>query len=282
MKNKIWGLIIILCCCFVSASFAGETQFKLAAPERPTVEKTWVEVSIEKNGHIEFQAAGSLLQGTVKMKVIEKVTILSGDYTGWGYAYSQYKIGNQKGVVYFVFHHNEWQGMLSGDVVGVAQQSNGPEGDMTWRVAKVGTASYQETVSLAFESYTPGKQATIQDVWMPVIPSFTLSTDFDSTGHYTGPYQQETTVLLLPAPDGNIRRAKKFKGGGLEFGTYKAGMENGTVWSFIDNTKMVDPFDKKRYGTRDGALAGTSEIFFDKDAGGDTKTNGIAIHVAPY
>jgi hypothetical protein len=54
MKNKIWGLMIILSCCFVSASFAGETQFSLAAPYSPTVEKTWVEVSIEKNGHLEF------------------------------------------------------------------------------------------------------------------------------------------------------------------------------------------------------------------------------------
>jgi len=282
MKNKIWGLMIILSCFLVPASFAEETQFNLSAPDFPTLEKTWVEVGIEKNGQLVFQALGSTLQGKVSIKVIEKVTILSGDYTGWGYAYSKYKIGNQKGVVYFVFHHNEWQGMLSGDVVGVAQQSNGSEGNMTWRVAKADTESFQETVSLAFHSYTPGKQTTIQDVWMPVIHSFRLSTNIDSTGHYTGPYQQETTILLLPAPDGKLRQAKQFKGGGLEFGTYEAGMEDGTIWSFIDNTETVDPFNKKRYGTRDGELAGTSEISFNKDADGNTKILGNSIHVAPY
>ena len=282
MKNKIWGLMIILSCCFVSLSFAQETNFNLTAPASPTAEKTWVEVSIEKNGHLEFQAVGSLLQGKVRMKLIEKVTVLSGDYAGWGYAYSEYKVGNLKGTIYFVFHHNQWQGMLSGDVVGVAQQSNGPEGDMTWRVANVGRASTQDTVTLAFDSYKPGKQAIIKDVWMPVLSSLKLSTNIDSTGHYRGPYEQETTILLLPAPDGKLRRARKFKGGGLEFGTYQAGMDSGTLWSFIDNTETVDPFNKKRFGTRDGALSGTSEIFFNKDADGKTKINGTAIHVAPY
>ena len=117
---------------------------------------------------------------------------------------------------------------------------------------------------------------------MPVLENFTLLTDADSIGQYIGPYEQVTTVLLLPAPDGNIHRARKFKGGGLEFGIYQAGMESGTVWSFIDNTEIVDPFDKKRFGTRDGALAGTSEILFNKDAKGNTKVIGTAIHVAPY
>jgi hypothetical protein len=87
---------------------------------------------------------------------------------------------------------------------------------------------------------------------------------------------------MLPAPDGDLRRAKQYKGGGLEFGTYEAGMESGAVWSFLDNTKTVDPFNEKRYGTRDGALAGTSEISFDKDAGGNTRINGTATHVAPH
>ncbi len=59
-------------------------------------------------------------------------------------------------------------------------------------------------------------------------------------------------------------------------------MESGTIWSFIDNTETVDPFNKKRFGTRDGALAGTSEIFFETDAGGKMKISGTAIHVAPY
>ena len=59
-------------------------------------------------------------------------------------------------------------------------------------------------------------------------------------------------------------------------------MESGNVWSFIDNTKMVDPFDKKRYGTRDGALAGTSEVSFSKQAGGSIKILGNSIHVTPY
>jgi len=282
MKNKIWGLMIILSCCFVSASFAGETQFNFAAPGHQTVEKTWVEVSIEKNGHLEFLAVNSQPQGKVSIKLIEKVTILSGPYAGWGYAYSGYKYGNLKGAIYFVFHHDQWQGMLSGDLVGVAQQSNGMEGFMTWRVAKVSGADSQGTVDLAFVSYNPGKQSTVQDVWMPVLTAYPLSTKIDSAGHYTGHYEQQTTVLLLPAPDGNLHRAKQFKGCGLEFGTYEAGMDSGTVWSFIDNAKNVDPFNEKRYGTRDGALAGTSEISFDKDAGGEKLIIGTAVHVAPF
>ena len=169
MKNKIWGLMIILSCCLVSVSFARETQFNLTAPYSPTAEKTWVEVSIEKNGQLEFLAVNSQPQGKVSMKLIEKVTILSGDYAGWGYAYSEYKYGNLKGAIYFVFHHDQWQGMLSGDLVGVAQQSNGLEGFMTWRLAKVNGADSQGTVELAFVSYKPGKQSTVEDVWMPVL-----------------------------------------------------------------------------------------------------------------
>jgi hypothetical protein len=282
MMKKIWGLMIILCCCFVSVAFGEETNFTLAAPGQPVLVQTRVDVSIENNGQLTLQAHGTRLKGKVTVQLQEKVTLLSGDYAGWGYAYSEYKVGNLKGAIYFVFHHNEWQGMVSGDVVGVAQQSNSLEGDMTWRVAKVGRASTQTTVNLAFDSYNPGKQAIIQDVWMPVLPNFTLSTAFDSTGQYIGSYEQETTVLLLPAPDGNLHRARKFKGGGLEFGTYEAGMNSGTIWSFIDNTEIADPFNKKRFGTRDGALAGTSEIFFNKDAEGNTKIKGTAIHVAPY
>ena len=282
MMKKIWGLMIILCCCFVSVAFGDETNFTLVAPDSPALLQTRVDVSVENNGQLTLQAHGTRLKGKVTMRLREKVTLLSGDYAGWGYAYSEYKVGNLKGVVYFVFHHDEWQGMLSGDVVGVAQQSTGLEGDMTWRVAKVGRASTQATVNLTFDSYNPGKQSTIRDVWMPVLPGFKLSTNNDSAGQYIGSYEQETTVLLLPAPDGNIHRARKFKGGGLEFGTYEAGMDSGTLWSFIDNTENVDPFNKKRFGTRDGVLAGTSEISLNKDVDGKTKIKGTAIHVAPY
>jgi len=282
MKNKICGLMIILSCCLVSVSFAGETQFNLTAPYSPTAEKTWVEVSVEKNGHLEFLAVNSQPQGKVSMKLIEKVTILSGAYAGWGYAYSEYKYGSLKGAIYFVFHYDQWQGMLSGDLVGVAQQSNGLEGFMTWRLAKVNGADSQGTVELAFVSYKPGKQSIVEDVWMPVQTGYTLSTDVDSTGLYTGPYEQQTTILMLPAPDGNIHSSKQYKGCGLEFGTYEAGMDSGTVWSFIDNTKNVDPFNEKRYGTRDGALSGTSEISFNKDSGATKKMKGFTIHVTPY
>ena len=274
--------MIILCFCLVSVSFAGETQFSLAATGPPTAEKTWVEVSIEKNGHLEFLAVNSQPQGKVSIKLVEKVTILSGPYAGWGYAYAEYKYGSLKGAIYFVFQHDQWQGMLSGDLVGVAQQSNGLQGFMTWRLAKVNGVDSQGTVDLSFVSYKPGKQSTIENVWMPVQRSYTLSTDVDSTGHYTGPYEQQTTVLMLPAPDGKLRSSKQYKGGGLEFGTYEAGMESGTVWSFIDNTEVVDPFNEKRYGTRNGALAGTSEITFDKDAEGNKLVLGTTIHVAPY
>ena len=282
MMNKIWGLLFILCCCLVSVSFAKETQFNLAATTSPSIEKTWVEVSIEKNGQLDFLAVNSQPPGKVSMKLVEKVTILSGAYAGWGYAYTEYKYGNLKGEIYFVFHHDQWQGMLSGDLVGVAQQSSGLQGNMTWRVAKVDNADSHGTVELAFVSYKPGKQTTVEDVWMPVLTGQTLSTNVDSTGDYTGPYEQQTTVLMLPAPDGNLHKSKQYKGCGLEFGTYEAGMDSGTVWSFIDNSKTVDPFNEKRYGTRDGALAGTSEIFFDRDADGNTYISGTTIHVAPF
>jgi len=280
--KTIWSLLIILCCCFVSAAFAEETQINLIATDSPTVEKTWVEVSIEKNAQLEFLAVNSQPQGKVSMKLIEKVTILSGAYAGWGYAYSEYKYGNLKGAIYFVFHYDQWQGMLSGDLVGVAQQSNGLEGFMTWRLAKVNGADSQGTVELAFVSYKPGKQSTVEDVWMPVQTGYTLSTDVDSTGHYSGPYEQQTTVLLLPAPDGNLHHSKKFKGGGLEFGTYETDIGSGSLWSFIDNTENIDPFNKKRFGIRDGALAGTSEVSFSKGADGRTKILGSSTHVMPY
>ena len=166
--------------------------------------------------------------------------------------------------------------------VGVAQQFNGMQGDMNWRVAKVDNADSQGKVDLAFVSYKPGKQSTIDEVWMPVLQGYKLSTEIGSAGYYVGPYEQQTTVLMLPAPDGKLRSSKQYKGGGLEFGTYEAGMESGNVWSFIDNSKMVDPFTEKRYGIRDGALAGTSEITFDKDADGNKLVSGTTLHVAPY
>ena len=282
MKSKICGLMIILSCCFVSVSFAQETNFTLVAPDHPALVHSRVDVSIEKNGQLTFQTHGTRLNGKVNFRLKEKVTLLSGDYAGWGYAYSEYRVGKLKGTVYFVFHNDEWQGMLSGDVVGVAQQSTGPEGDMTWRVAKIDQASTQSTVNLTFDRYKPGKQSIIRDVWMPVLPDFTITSENNSTGQYIGAYEQVTTILLLPAPEGNLRTARTFKGGGLEFGTYEAGMESGNLWSFIENTENVDPFNKTRYGTRDGALAGTSEISFHRDADGSTKTNATTIHVPPY
>lgn len=280
--KTIWCLLIILCCCCVSIVNGQETNFTLTAKDQPELVHTRVDVSIEKNGQLTLRASDTRLKAKVTVRLQEKVTLLSGDYAGWGYAYSEYKVGKLKGAIYFVFHDNEWRGMLSGDVVGVAQLSNGLERDMIWRAAKIGGASTQDTINLAFDSYKPGKQTIIQDVWMPVLPSTMLSTVTDSTGQYVGSYEQETTVLLLPAPDGNIHRARQFKGGGLEFGTYEAGVERGTLWSFIDNTENADPFNKKRIGTREGALAGTSEIVFNQDAKGHTRILGNSIHVAPY
>lgn len=281
MMKKLLGVLIILCGCLLSIAHGQETSFSLNALDQPAPMHTRVDVSVEKNGLLTLQGQG-VLQGQVTLRLQEKVTLLSGDYAGWGYAYCEYKTGNLKGTVYFVFHHDQWRGMLSGDVVGVAQQSSNLEGDMTWRVAKLGSANNQTVYNLAFVSHDRGKQSIIEDVWLPVFLGYKLTTGYDSTGQYVGPYEQETTLLLLPAPDGNLHNSRKFKGGGLEFGTYEAGMESGTVWSFIDNTKRVDPFGRKRYGTRDGALAGASEIFFDTNAKGDTKINGTTIHVAPY
>lgn len=282
MMKKIWAVLLILCCGFVSTVQGQETNFSLVGPEQPELVQTKVDVSIEKNGKLTFMANGTQLSGKMTMRLREKVTLLSGDYAGWGYAYSEYKVGKFQGAVYFVFHNNQWRGMLSGDVVGVAQQSTGPAGDMTWRVAKVAGGSTQATVNLAFAGYEPGKKTVIEKVWMPVLPGFKLTTANAGTGQYAGAYEQETTVLLLPAPDGNIHRAKKFKGGGLEFGSYKADFGSGSLWSFIDNTEFVDPFMKKRFGTRDGLLSGTSEISFEKDDMGNTKVSGTTIHVPPY
>lgn len=271
MMKKIWGLMIILCCCFVSAAFAQETNFNLAAPDKPTLEHSRVDVSIEKNGLLNFQAENSPLQGKISMRIIEKVTLLSGDYSGWGYAHIQYKAGKLKGSIYYVFHNDEGRGMLSGDVVGVAQQPTGLEGDMIWKVATLEGAGTQVTVNLAFTSYKPGKKTLHQDIWMPVLPGFTLSANG---------YSQSTTVLLLPAPDGNLHNARKFKGGGLEFGTYQTGSQGGTLWSFLDNTQLVDPpFIQRRYGTRDGVLAGTSETYFQNGAGGNSAVNRSTLFV---
>jgi len=279
MMKKIWALMIILCCCFVSVSFAQETNFNLAAPDHPALVQTRVDLSIEKNGLLTFQAENSPLQGEISMKVNEKVTLLSGDYAGWGYAHIQYKAGKLKGSIYYVFHNDEGRGMLSGDVVGVTQQATGLEGDMVWRVADLEGTSTQVTINLTFNSYKPGKKILHQDIWMPVLPNFTLSANGDSTGQYVGSYQQETTVLLLPAPDGNAHNVRKFKGGGLEFGTYQAGTQGGTLWSFLDNTELADPFSLRRYGTRDGILSGTSEIFFEQGTGGNPAVNGYILHV---
>jgi hypothetical protein len=197
------------------------------------------------------------------MKVSEKVTLLSGDYAGWGYALIDYKAGKVKGSLYYVFHNNEGRGMLSGDVVGVAQQMTGLEKDMTWRVAALEGIETQVTINLTFTGYKPGRTTEHYHVWMPVLPSFTLSTNG---------YRQATTVLLLRAPDGNLHNVRKFKGGGLEFGTYQAGTQSGTLWSFLDNTVLVDPpFIQRRYGTRDGVLSGTAEISFQNGAGNSAK-----------
>jgi hypothetical protein len=199
------------------------------------------------------------------MNVIEKVTLLSGDYAGWGYALIEYKAANVKGSFYYVFHNAEGRGMLTGDVVGVAQQVTGLAGDMTWRVAILEGTETQAIVNLSFKNYKPGKTTEHRNIWMPVLPGFTLSADG---------YSQATTVLLLPAPDGNPHNARKYKGGGLEFGTYQAGTGSGTLWSFLDNTETVDPpFNQKRYGTRDGILSGTAEISFQNGADGNSAVN---------
>jgi hypothetical protein len=262
MMKKISVLLIVFCCCFVSMSFGQETNFTFAAPPAlPELESTRVDLSIEKNGTLQFQADGSLLQGKVNMRVTEKLTLLSGDYKGWGYAHIDYKVGKLQGSIYYVFHNDEGRGMLSGDVVGVAQQEGWME-NMTWRVATLDGTNTPATLDLIFDSYNPGKTTLHQDIWMPVLPGFRLSTDDGSN------YEQETTVLLLPAPDGRLQHSRKFKGGGLEFGTYQAAEGIGTLWSFLDNTELVDPFNQRRFGTRDGALAGTAAISFQQGAGG--------------
>ena len=260
--KKIWGLVIILCCCFVSVALAQETNFNLDAPDQPTLVHRDVDVSIEKNGLLTFQADNPLLQGKVTMRVVEKVILLSGAYAGWGYAYLEYNAGKLAGSLYYVFHNDEGRGMLTGDIFGVAQQLTGIENDMTWKVATLEGTDTHATIDLTFDSYKPGKVDQFQDIWMPVVPSFTLS----SSG-----YSQETSILLLPAPDGDPHNARKYKGGGLEFGTYQSDADSGTLWSFLDNTELVDPpFIQKRYGTRDGVLAGTFEVIFQEGTGGNS------------
>jgi hypothetical protein len=282
MMKKIWGLLIILSCCFVSVSFGQETSFNLAGPDHPNLIQTRVDVSIEKNGILTFLADNSLLQEKITMTVSEKITLLSGDYAGWGYAHIEYNAGKLKGRIYYVFHEDEGRGMLSGDVIGIVQQATGLHGDMIWRIAKLDGASTQVSINLLIDSYKPGKKTLYQDIWMPVLPSFKLSAVGDNSGEYIGPYDQVTTVLLLPAPDGSVHNVKKFKGGGLEFGSYQAGDQTGTVWSFLDNTEMADPFSQRRYGTRDGILAGTSEIVFLNGAGGNSEVIGTTLHVEQY
>ena len=265
MKNKIWGLVIIFCCCLVSISFAQETNFTLAAQDSPALVQTRVDVSIEKNSILTFQADNPLLQGKITMRVVEKVTLLSGDYAGWGYAYLEYNTGKLAGSLFYVFHNDEGRGMLTGDVVGVAQQLSSLENNMVWKVAILEGTDTRATIDLTFDSYKPGKIDQFQDIWMPVVPSFTLS----SNG-----YSQETAVLLLPAPDGDPHNVRNYKGAGLEFGTYQAGTGSGTFWSFLDNTELVDPpFFHTRFGTRDGVLAGTGEIVFLNGAVGNTTAN---------
>ena len=262
MKKKIWGLLIILCWCFVSVAFAQETSVSLVAQDSPALVQTSVDVSIEKSGLLTFQADNSLLQGEITMQVVEKVTLLSGDYAGWGYAYLEYNAGKLAGSLYYVFHNDEGRGMLSGDVAGVALQISGLENNMTWRIATLEGTGTQSTVNLAFNSYKPGKTTQYNNIWMPVLPSFTLSANG---------YSQSTTILLLPAADGDPHNARKFKAGGLEFGTYQTGTGTGNLWSFLDNTQLVDPpFIQKRYGTRDGVLAGTFEVVFQEGTGGNS------------
>ncbi len=269
--KKILVLLIIYWCCFVSVSFGQETNFTLASPDLPDLVQTRVDVSIEKNGILRFHADDPLLQGKINMKVNEKVTLLSGDYEGWGYAHINYKVGKLQGSIYYVFHNDEGRGMLSGDMGGVAQQEAGMMDDMIWEVAALDGTSTQ--VNLIFDSYKPGQTSLHQDIWMPVLPGFTLSKDDDSN------YEQVTTVLLLPAPDGKLQHSRKFKGGGLEFGTYQTGDGGGTLWSFLDNTELVDPFNQRRLGTRDGVLTGTSEISFQQGAGGNLKVKGSSLRV---
>ena len=139
------------------------------------------------------------------------------------------------------------------------------ENDMVWRVATFDGTETQVSLNLTFNIYRPGKTTEHYNIWMPVLPSFMLS----ASG-----YSQATTVLLLPAPDGDPHNARKYKGGGLEFGTYQSDADSGTLWSFLDNTELVDPpFNQKRYGTRDGILAGTAEIVFQSSAGGSSASN---------
>lgn len=263
MMKIIWGSLIILYC-FVSVAIGQETIGNLTAPDTSAPVFTYADVDIEKNGFLTFQAGNSLLEGEISLKVTEKVTLLSGDYAGWGYAHIEYKAGKLKGSIFYVFNNNEGRGMLIGDLVGVARQKAGLESDMTWNISSLEGENIQANIDLAFAGYKAGKLSRHEDVWVPVLSGYELTTDG---------YSQTTTVLLLPAPNGNPHHVRKFKGCGLEFGTYDFGTHSGSVWSFVDNTETVEPFSQRRYGTRDGVLAGTSEVYFDRSGGGKSAIN---------
>ena len=265
MMKKIWGLMIILCFFIVSVASGKEMNFNLDAPDQPTLVQNHVNVRIEKNGIMKFSAGSPQLNGTINMRLVESLTLDSGDYAGWGYAFVEYNIGKLKGTIYFVFNNDEYRGMLSGDILGVAEQTAGLQSDMTWKISSIEGTDVQATVNIAYVSYKAGKTTMHEDVWMPVLPGFTLSAN---------DYSQTTTVLLLPAPDGNPHHVRKFKGIGLEFGTYETGTGKGILWALLDNTEMVDPpFNQRRYGTRDGVLAGTSETIFQQGENGNSIVN---------
>ena len=58
-------------------------------------------------------------------------------------------------------------------------------------------------------------------------------------------------------------------------------MSFGIFTPLLDNAEIADPLKKKRFGTRNGALAGTSTISFNKAAKGKTKIGSTLKGIGP-
>ncbi|MEW6426629.1 MAG: hypothetical protein AB1568_01200 [Thermodesulfobacteriota bacterium] len=257
-RNRGTGEVIVLALtCLLALSlngtraFAGEgTESSLAvveAPARPDHAKVAVAVSAGETAV--YQTNGRILPQELRVTMDESVDIVSGEYQGWGYGHGRYSAGELRGDLYVVRHGGEERGMVTGDVRATMHASGdkGAAWFVDWLKARPEAG---RRVALAPVARQAGETVRHEDVMLLIFRDMKLAAGSAS------PYEQTSTLLLLPSVDGRPHNMGRWKGAGLEFGTYREGAESGLVWFYLGNRPGIGiSAGPERFGVRHGPHA---------------------------
>lgn len=211
----------------VGAFADGGSETPLAvvdAPERPDHAK--VAVAVTAGESVLYQTDGRILPRELRVTMDETVEIVSGEYQGWGYGQGRYAAGERRGDLYVVRHRGEERGMVTGDVRATIH-AGGDKGSawfVDWLDARPEAGRRVALVPVARQE---GETARHEDVMLLIFRNMQLAAGGAS------PYEQTSTLLLLPSADGRPHGMRRWKGTGLEFGTYREGADAGLVWFYL-------------------------------------------------